>query len=240
MNVRAPSVSSFVRATVTDGWMLLRRCWVIFVTHRLLALAVLVATLLLAALVWPHDHAWLTALQGTSAGGDSRLHRIAWLLSTFGDYPTYNLPFAIVLWITGAAMRRPSWRRLAVVALLGATLAGLFDDALRLSLGRARPDANLADGFYGPIHALHGGYQSFPSGHAASTFGMGIALLVVDLPLGVITTCFACAVAWARMELNRHYPTDVLVGSIIGIYFGLLVGYAARREAFAARGLIPS
>jgi len=35
-------------------------------------------------------------------------------------------------------------------------------------------------------------------------------------------------VVWARMELDRHYPSDVAVGSVIGIYFGLLVGLGAR------------
>jgi undecaprenyl-diphosphatase len=214
---------------VSEGWRLLRACWAIFLAHRLLALAMLASSLLLAALIWPRDHAWLAALQGSSAGAASDLHSLAWFLGTFGDYPTYNLPFALLLWIAGMATRRPFWCRLAIVALLGATLAGIFDDAFRLTLGRPRPDANLPDGFYGPIHALHGGYQSFPSGHAASTFGMGIALVLVDLPLGLLTTCFACAVVWARLELNRHYPTDVLVGAAIGTYFGLLVGFAARR-----------
>jgi membrane-associated phospholipid phosphatase len=28
--------------------------------------------------------------------------------------------------------------------------------------------------------------------------------------------------------LYRHYPSDVVVGSAIGIYFGLLVGFGAR------------
>ena len=51
---------------------------------------------------------------------------------------------------------------------------------------------------------------------------------MVDLPLGLITTAYALAVVWARMELYRHYPSDVIVGSIIGIYFGLMVGYGSK------------
>jgi len=92
----------------------------------------------------------------------------------------------------------------------------------------------LTDRFYGPVHALSGGFQSFPSGHAASTFGMGIALLMAEWRLGILTTFIACGVVWARLELERHYPSDVLVGSLIGIYFGLLVGYGAR-----ARRVVP-
>jgi len=53
-------------------------------------------------------------------------------------------------------------------------------------------------------------------------------LLVTDLPLGLLTTAVALGVVWARMELYRHYPSDVVVGSIIGIYFGLLVGFGTK------------
>ena len=117
---------------------------------------------------------------------------------------------------------------MAVVCFLGATLAGLFDDCLRLTLGRPRPDAHILDGFYGIEYTLQGKYQSFPSGHAAAVFGTAISLLIVRWRLGLLATLFALAVVWARMELNRHYPSDVAVGSVIGIYFGAMVGFGAR------------
>ena len=118
-----------------------------------------------------------------------------------------------------------------MVCFLGASLAGVFDDCFRLTVGRPRPDAPHAiDGFYGPAKALFGRYQSFPSGHAASDVGMAVALLFVCRPLGIITLAYAFAVIWGRMELNKHYPSDVMVGSIVGIYFGVLIGSAAKRR----------
>jgi membrane-associated phospholipid phosphatase len=48
------------------------------------------------------------------------------------------------------------------------------------------------------------------------------------LPLGIVTTVFAFGVVWARMELYRHYPSDIVVGTAIGVYFGLMVGFGAR------------
>ena len=98
----------------------------------------------------------------------------------------------------------------------------------------------MPDGFYGPAYAFSGGFQSFPSGHAASVFGTAAALLVTDLPLGLLTTAFALGVVWARMELNRHYPSDVVVGSVIGIYFGLLVGFGAKVRRTHPWGSIPT
>jgi len=219
-------------AAVAQGRTILRGCWTVFLQTKVATLVIVLGAILLAWLLWPHDRALLDVLHASRLYDHTAAHNLAWYLGTFGDYPTYNLPLAIILWLAGIATKSLTLRRLAVIAFLGATLAGVFDDCFRLTLGRPRPDtlshANLQDRFYGPLIALRGGFQSFPSGHAASTFGMGIALLMAEWRLGLVTTLIAAAVVWARMELGRHYPSDVLVGAIIGIYFGLLVGYGAR------------
>jgi membrane-associated phospholipid phosphatase len=183
-------------------------------------------------LIWPHDQALLGALHFWSDEEEVIAHQVAWYLSTWGDYPTYNVPLALGIWFYGVGMKSSAWRRVAVICFLGATLAGLFDDCFRLTLGRPRPDTlahlHTPDGFYGITYAFSGGFQSFPSGHAAAVFGAAAALIVTDVPLGLVTTAFAFGVVWARMELYRHYPSDVVVGSIIGIYFGLMVGFGAK------------
>jgi membrane-associated phospholipid phosphatase len=219
-------------AAVAQGRTILCGSWAVFLRMKLATLIIVLGAIVLAWQIWPHDRALLDALHAWGAYDHLAAHNLAWYLGTFGDYPTYNLPLAVILWIVGIATKSTTLRRLAVIAFLGATIAGLFDDCFRLTLGRPRPDtlshANLQDRFYGPLIAMRGGFQSFPSGHAASTFGMGIALLMTEWRLGLFTTFIAFAVVWARMELGRHYPSDVLVGAIIGIYFGLLVGYGAR------------
>ena len=222
---RAPRI---VVATVAQGRTLLRGIWFLFRTHKLLALGVFAGALGLGALTLPYDPILLEKIHFWRGVQEHTAHTIAWYLSTWGDYPTYNVPLALLIWLYGVWRKSSAWRRIAVVCFLGASLAGLFDDCFRLTLGRARPDAHMPDRFYGITYAFSGGFQSFPSGHAASVFGAAVALLMSDLPLGVITTVFALAVVWARMELSRHYPSDVLVGAIIGIYFGLLTGFGAR------------
>jgi len=218
--------------TVADGWEILCGCWTLVRAHKLIALGTLLAAIILGLLVHPYDQQLLVVVHFGNDAQEKVAHELAWYLGTWGDYPTYNVPLALLLWIYGAATGSSHWRRVAVIAFLGASLAGLFDDFFRLSLGRPRPDTlahtHLTDGFYGPAYAFSGGYQSFPSGHAASVFGTAMALLMVDLPLGLLTTAFALGVIWARMELYRHYPSDVVVGSIIGIYFGLLVGFGTK------------
>ncbi len=215
-------------ATAAQTRTLLRGCLAVFLGHRLAAALALLAAVLAGLIIAPHDVAWLRAVHVWHGDGETTARDLAWYLGTFGDYPTYNVPFALLIWLYGVRTRRGHWRRVAIVCLLGATFAGLFDDCFRLTLGRARPDTDPAGHFYGPSHAFSGGFQSFPSGHAASTFGAAAALLLVDVPLGVLATCIAAGVVWARMELDRHFPSDVAVGAIVGLYFGLLVGFAAR------------
>jgi len=215
-------------ASVAQGRTVLRGAWALFKTRKIQSFAIFVSALTIGALIWPHDRQLLETVYWWCRGHEIMARNVAWYLSTLGDYPTYNVPLALAIWFYGVATKSSAWRRAAVICFLGGTLAGLFDDCFRLTLGRPRPDAHMPDGFYGITYAFSGGFQSFPSGHAASVFGAAVALLVTDLPLGLITTVIALAVVWARMELNRHYPSDVAVGSIVGIYFGLLVGLGAK------------
>jgi membrane-associated phospholipid phosphatase len=214
-------------ATVGQGRAILRGFGFLVVTNKLFTFAILAAVLAAGASVFPHDGELLERLHfwGTN---EKTVRSVSWYLGTWGDYPTYNLPLALLIWLYGVWRKSSTWRRVAVVCFLGATLAGVFDDCFRLTLGRPRPDAHVEDGFYGPSHAFQGKFQSFPSGHAAAVFGTAAALLVVDWPLGVITALFALGVVWARMELYRHWPSDVVVGSGIGLYFGFMVGLGAK------------
>jgi len=219
-----------VVATVAQGRTILRGIWALFCARKWVALATAVVALMIGAAIWPHDRAFLDVIHFWDNSQEKTAHNIAWYLSTWGDYPTYNLPFSIAVWFYGVATKSSAWRRAAILYFLGASLAGLADDCIRLTAGRPRPDAHMPDGFYGITHSFKGGFQSFPSGHAASVIGAAVALLTAEVALGLVTLVFGLAVVWARMELYRHYPSDVAVGSIIGLYFGLLVGFGARRQ----------
>jgi membrane-associated phospholipid phosphatase len=223
---RAPRL---VIASMAQGRSVLRGIWSLFRGLKLLSLGVFVAAAALGLLIWPHDRQLLNTVHWWCRHDQVTARRVAWFLGTWGDYPTYNVPLALAIWLYGVLMKSGAWRRAAVTCFLGATLAGLFDDFFRLTLGRPRPDAHMPDGFYGITYAFRGGFQSFPSGHAAAVFGAAAALIVTELPLGLLTTAFAFGVVWARLELDRHYPSDVMAGSIIGVYFGLLAGLGAKR-----------
>jgi membrane-associated phospholipid phosphatase len=74
---------------------------------------------------------------------------------------------------------------------------------------------------------------SFPSGHSASAFafaaGVGIALPRAGLPL----TATAALVAYSRVHTGVHYPSDAIVGSVIGAGLApaVVAGLDRRRSA---------
>lgn len=62
---------------------------------------------------------------------------------------------------------------------------------------------------------------SFPSGHAIACFGTATVLTVRHRKAGVAALVLAALVAFSRLYLFVHYPTDVLAGTVIGVGAGL-------------------
>lgn len=66
---------------------------------------------------------------------------------------------------------------------------------------------------------------SFPSGHTAASFTAVMALyLAGEKKLWKVSLVLACLIAFSRLYLYVHYPTDVLGGIVIGVIAGYL-GY---------------
>lgn len=66
---------------------------------------------------------------------------------------------------------------------------------------------------------------SFPSGHTLSWFASATVIFLHDKRLGIPAYIVAAAVAFSRMYLYVHFPTDVIVGMILGI--GIAIGINA-------------
>ena len=62
---------------------------------------------------------------------------------------------------------------------------------------------------------------SFPSGHTLASFEAATVLLIRDKRLGVPALVLAVAIAFSRLYLYVHYPTDVLAGIILGVLIGI-------------------
>lgn len=58
---------------------------------------------------------------------------------------------------------------------------------------------------------------SFPSGHAGSAFAVATALCFWNRRAGVCALILAALIAFSRLYLYVHYPSDVLAGLLIGV-----------------------
>ena len=129
-------------------------------------------------------------------------------------------------------LKRVAWKRAALACLLAGVVAGVAATTLRATTGRPRPGKryryDLADSWTGPT--LDDRYQSFPSGHTATSVGAAVAVCIVVPAATPLMALNATVMAGASLYDGKHYLTDVLVGSAFGVVLGVPIGVAARRR----------
>lgn len=80
--------------------------------------------------------------------------------------------------------------------------------------------------------------SSFPSGHATVAFAAASTIGHAYPRLAVPAYLLAGTVAYSRIYLKRHYPTDVLAGALLGWVSAKLVWRYRERITLQGTGLI--
>lgn len=70
---------------------------------------------------------------------------------------------------------------------------------------------------------------SFPSGHTAAAIASVVPLLYYHKREGIIALVLALSMAFSRMYLFVHYPTDILGGIIVGVAAGAAAIYIVKK-----------
>jgi membrane-associated phospholipid phosphatase len=104
--------------------------------------------------------------------------------------------------------------RNAFIMAAGSILNAGVTSALKYSINRDRPFETYPD----ILKKAKAGSPSFPSGHTSSAFATATSLSLAYPEWYVIVPSFAYAgaVAYSRMHLGVHYPSDVAAGAVIG------------------------
>jgi membrane-associated phospholipid phosphatase len=106
--------------------------------------------------------------------------------------------------------------RLLWVGLISALLVGLVIQIGKPLFDLVRPAAMLGENqihIIGQTLRVH----SFPSGHSATAFIMaGILTQVLPKNLKWLLIIGAALIAWSRVKVGAHWPSDVVLGSMIG------------------------
>jgi membrane-associated phospholipid phosphatase len=86
---------------------------------------------------------------------------------------------------------------------------------LKYAINRSRPYERYPD-----IHPLSSDFTpSFPSGHTTSAFSTATTLSLMYPKWYVIVPSFtwASTVAYSRLHMGMHYPSDIIGGIIVGV-----------------------
>ena len=148
--------------------------------------------------------------------------------------PLYAAILALIIWKLG-------WKKggiLVICTILTIVFCDQFANLIKHSVARIRPlhdEFMVSNGLN--ILELGGGY-SFFSAHAANSFGLaavtwfGLKKSLADTPdarlikwYGWFMFTWAALVGISRIFVGKHYLGDVLVGTMVGIAFGMAMGW---------------
>ena len=179
----------------------------------------------------------LHALQGIRS---ELLDSIMLAITTLGD--------AGILWIaTGLLLLIPAVgkesaehvklrRKMGICILLSLTLNFICGNLIIKNIvRRARPyqiDTSV-------IPLIYPSEYSFPSGHTSASFAAACAIFLNHKKSGIAAFAMAALIAFTRLYLFVHYPTDILGGMVLGIISAIVVNilykkYMSKREAQSA------
>ena len=70
---------------------------------------------------------------------------------------------------------------------------------------------------------------SFPSGHTIASFEAATVILLNSKKLGIPAMILAVLIAFSRLYLYVHYPTDVIASIVLGVLFAVLGNLLAHK-----------
>ncbi len=143
-----------------------------------------------------------------------RLKRALLLFNGFVPY-FFALAYALLL---GYALVELSPKDLAL--LIAAPASALFAvTALRFFVDRPRPYSQAGAGII-PLQEKKGAGCSFPSRHLASATVISVCFLPYLPLVGALLFPLVFLLAYARFAAGWHYLSDLIVGALLGAFFG--------------------
>ena len=141
-------------------------------------------------------------------------------LSPFGEHfgnPVYSLPLLGVAYLAGHLGHKPGLSASALRITGGMVTAAGLGVGAKFVFGRWRPYESPDDaGRFDPFSS----HSSFPSGHTTVAFSLAAGLDRETHAAWVPCVVYPAAAitAWSRVYEQKHWPTDVVAGAVLGIW----------------------
>jgi PAP2 superfamily len=149
----------------------------------------------------------------TQEGRDGLSNSAARVGNTFGDW-RFIVPTLTAAYVAGDIAGSKGVKSAAVQAAAAAVLATAVAGGLKYAVGRTRPYAARTSFDFHPFS----GASSFPSGHTAVAFALATAVAdqTQDRWSDYVLYGAATLTALSRINDNKHWASDVLVGGLVG------------------------
>ncbi len=119
------------------------------------------------------------------------------------------------------------YKALPFLALLAAGLARFgIVEIIRAVVSRDRP---FVEKEIIPLFD-HAATSSFPSGHASFFFALSAVVFFYNKKAGLVFFTASLVIGAARVVSAIHWPSDILIGALIGIFSGWFVWIVAKKK----------
>jgi membrane-associated phospholipid phosphatase len=141
---------------------------------------------------------------------------------------TFPIEVAAAFVAGGLLLKDKKAIRTGVLATSALVHAGIFVTVVKDIAGRERPlvEAHNGDFEFIPSSIKESNHNSFPSGHTISAFSVATVIATEyqkTIWVPILSYALATGVGLSRMTEQKHWPSDVLVGGMMGYAIGRLV-----------------
>lgn len=146
------------------------------------------------------------------------------IITMFGDGGIFWIACAVILLCIPKT--RKTGLGMGIALVLGLIVCNI---TLKPQVQRIRPYDFQQEYFQVTIQLLTERMHdySFPSGHTIASFEAATVLLINDKRLGIPAMILAVLIAFSRLYLYVHYPTDVIFSIVAGILFAFIGNWLA-------------
>jgi membrane-associated phospholipid phosphatase len=136
------------------------------------------------------------------------------------------LPVTAAAMLAGVTLGDRQMQIGTMEAFQSLVLALGLTEGIKLLARRQRPNESPDDSFRFDGPGAGGNHKSFPSGHVSGTFAVATSFALTypgDDFVAPVAYSLAGLVAWSRINDDKHWTTDVLLGAGLGYALGHIV-----------------